>query len=70
MSILSDINIAMLAFFDRYSFSHSFTFNVCVSIFKVGFFSPSYTVGGNVNYYKHYGKQYGGSSENKYTTTV
>jgi len=25
---------------------------------------PSYTVGGNVNWYKHYGKQYGGTSEN------
>ena len=25
---------------------------------------PSYTVGGNVNWYSHYGKQYGGSSEN------
>ena len=25
---------------------------------------PSYTVGGNVNWYNHYGKKYGGSSEN------
>ena len=25
---------------------------------------PSYTVGGNVSWYSHYGKQYGGSSEN------
>ena len=25
---------------------------------------PSYTVGGNVNWYNHYGKRYGGSSEN------
>ena len=25
---------------------------------------PSYTVGGNVNWYNHYGKQYGGTSEN------
>ena len=25
---------------------------------------PSYTVGGNVNWYNHYGKQYGSSSEN------
>ena len=25
---------------------------------------PSYTVGGNVNWYSHYGKQYGGSSKN------
>ena len=24
----------------------------------------SYTVGGNVNWYNHYGKQYGSSSEN------
>ena len=24
----------------------------------------SYTVGGNVNWYKYYGKQYGGTSEN------
>ena len=23
-----------------------------------------YTVGGNINWYTHYGKQYGGSSEN------
>ena len=26
---------------------------------------PSFTVGGNVNWYDHYGKQYGGSSENE-----
>ena len=25
---------------------------------------PSYTVGGNVNWYSHYGKQYGGSLKN------
>ena len=25
---------------------------------------PSCTVGGNVNWYNHYGKQYGGTSEN------
>ena len=25
---------------------------------------PSYTVGGNVSWYSHYGKQYGSSSEN------
>ena len=25
---------------------------------------PPYTVGGNVNWYNHYGKQYGGTSEN------
>ena len=25
---------------------------------------PSYTVGRNVNWWNHYGKQYGGSSEN------
>ena len=25
---------------------------------------PTFTAGGNVNGYKHYGKQYGGSSEN------
>ena len=25
---------------------------------------PSYTVGGNVNWYNHFGKQYGGTSEN------
>ena len=24
----------------------------------------SYTVGGNVNWYRHYGEHYGGSSEN------
>ena len=26
---------------------------------------PCYTVGGNVNWYSHYGEQYGGSSENQ-----
>ena len=26
---------------------------------------PSYTIGGNINWYYHYGKQYGGSLENK-----
>ena len=26
---------------------------------------PSYAVGGNVNWYNYYGKQYGGSSKNK-----
>ena len=25
---------------------------------------PSYTVGGNVSWYSHYGKQHGGSLEN------
>ena len=25
---------------------------------------PSYTAGGNANWYNHYGKQYGGTSEN------
>ena len=30
---------------------------------------PSYTVGGNVKWYNHYGKQYGGASEN-YRTTI
>ena len=25
---------------------------------------PSYTVGGNANWYNYYGKQYGGTSEN------
>ena len=25
---------------------------------------PSFTAGGNVNWYTHYGKQYGGSSKN------
>ena len=31
---------------------------------------PSYTVGGNVNWYSHYGKQYGGSSRSKNRTAV
>ena len=26
---------------------------------------PSYTVGGNVNWYSHYGEQYGGSLKTK-----
>ena len=26
---------------------------------------PSFTVGGNINWYNHYGKQYGGTSENQ-----
>ena len=30
----------------------------------VGKREPSYTVGGNVNWYNHYGKQYEGASEN------
>jgi hypothetical protein len=25
---------------------------------------PSYIIGGNVNYYNHYGNQYGGASKN------
>jgi hypothetical protein len=30
---------------------------------NVGKKEPSYTAGGNVNLYNHYGKQYGGSSK-------
>ena len=30
----------------------------------VGKREPSYTVGGNVNWYSHYGEQYGGSVRN------
>ena len=30
----------------------------------------SYTVGGNVNWYSHYGEQYGGSSKVKHTFTI
>jgi hypothetical protein len=30
----------------------------------VGRKEPSYTGGGNINYYNHYGKQYGFSSKN------
>ena len=30
----------------------------------VGKRKPSYTVGGNMNWCSHYGKQYGGSSKN------
>jgi hypothetical protein len=30
----------------------------------VGEKEPSYTASGNVNYYNHYAKQYGGSSNN------
>ena len=30
----------------------------------VGKREPPYTVGGNVNWYNHYGEQYGGSLEN------
>ena len=26
---------------------------------------PSYTVGGNINWYSHYGEQYGGSLKNE-----
>ena len=29
-----------------------------------------YIVGGNVNWYNHYGKQYGGSLKTKYRTTT
>ena len=31
---------------------------------------PSYTVGGNVSWYNHYGEQYGGSLKNKYRITI
>ena len=31
---------------------------------------PSNTVGGNVNWYNHYGKQYGSSLKNKHRTTI
>ena len=31
---------------------------------------PSYTVGGNVNWYSHYGKQYGGILKTKNTATI
>ena len=31
---------------------------------------PPYTVGGNVNWYNHYGKQYGDASKTKNTTTI
>ena len=31
---------------------------------------PLCTVGGNVNYHSHYGKQYGSSSKNKNRTTI
>ena len=31
---------------------------------------PSYTVGGNVNYYSHYGEQFGGASKSKNRTTI
>ena len=31
---------------------------------------PSDTVGGNVNWYHHYGKQYGGTQKTQYRTTI
>ena len=31
---------------------------------------PSYTVGGNINWYSHYGEQYGSSLENLKKTTI
>ena len=31
---------------------------------------PSYTVGGNVNWYNHYGEQYGGSLKTKNRATI
>ena len=31
---------------------------------------PSYTVGGNINWYDHYGKQYGVSQKTKKRTTI
>ena len=31
---------------------------------------PSYTAGGNVNWYNHYGKQYGGTSKTIHRTTI
>jgi hypothetical protein len=36
----------------------------------VGNLEPSYTAGGNVNKYNHYGKQYGGSSKSKNKTDI
>ena len=30
--------------------------------------APSYTVGGNVNWYNHYGEQYGGSEKSNRAT--
>ena len=31
---------------------------------------PSYTAGGNVNWYNHYGEQYGGSLKTKNRATI
>ena len=31
---------------------------------------PSYTIDGNVNWYNHYGEQYGGSLKTKERTTT
>ena len=31
---------------------------------------PSYNVGGNVNWYSHYGEQYGGSLKTKNRVTI
>ena len=36
----------------------------------VGKREPSYTAGGNVNWYSHYGKQYGGSLKTKNRATI
>jgi hypothetical protein len=40
------------------------TNNKCCGGNDVGKKEPSYTAGGNVSQYNHYGKQYGGSSKN------
>ena len=31
---------------------------------------PSYTVGGNINWYNHYGEEYGGSLKDKNRATI
>jgi len=45
-----------------------FTDNVCWR--GCGENEPSYTVGGHIRWYSHFGKQYGGSSETKNSITM
>ena len=52
----------------RYNFISELLSLICLQITNAGEGmekrEPSYAVGGNVTWYKQYGRQYGGTSEN------
>ena len=58
MQNVTTVNCHLTAF--RMAISKQSTYNKCWR--RCG--ENAYTVGGNVNWYSHYGKQYGGSSKN------